>query len=110
MTKKNIDTKIVRVEMQDTEVFDGESLLQTFYLLDPDMDKLNEIKKDVYNFEFSKKKDSSQKFRIFFSLFSLFQWFSNFQKFAEKLRKNWGRFPKFEKIFSSKIGKFFYVF
>lgn len=47
MTKKNIDTKIVRVEMQDTEVFDGESLLQTFYLLDPNMDKLNEIKKKV---------------------------------------------------------------
>lgn len=47
MTKKNIDSKIVRVEMQDTEVFDGESLLQTFYLLDPNMDKLNEIKKKV---------------------------------------------------------------
>lgn len=47
MTKKNIDTKIVRVEMQDTEVFDGESLLQTFYLLNPDMDKLNEIKQKV---------------------------------------------------------------
>ena len=47
MKKQNIDTKIVRVEMQDTEVFDGESLLQTFYLLDPDMDKLNEIKKKL---------------------------------------------------------------
>lgn len=47
MTKKNIDTKIVRIEMRDTEVFDGESLLQTFYLLDPDMNKLDEIKKKV---------------------------------------------------------------
>ena len=47
MTKKNIDTKIVRIEMRDTELFDGESLLQTFYLLDPDMNKLDEIKKKV---------------------------------------------------------------
>lgn len=47
MKKEIIDTKIVRVEMQDTEVFDGDSLLQTFYLLNPDMDKLNEVKKDV---------------------------------------------------------------
>ena len=47
MKKQNIDTKIVRVEMQDTEVFDGESLLQTVYLLDPDMDNLNQIKKEV---------------------------------------------------------------
>ena len=47
MIKKNIDTNIVRVEMQDTEVFDGDSLLYTFYLLNPDMNKLKEIKSAV---------------------------------------------------------------
>ena len=38
---------IMRVDIRDNEEFDGDSLLHSYYLVDPDMDKLDEVKKDV---------------------------------------------------------------
>ena len=40
-------TNILRVDIRDTEEFDGDSLLHSFYILNPDLQKLNEIRDAV---------------------------------------------------------------
>ena len=38
---------ILRVDIRDNEEFDGDTLLHSYYLVDPDMEKLNEVREDV---------------------------------------------------------------
>ena len=39
--------KIVRVDFKDCSIFDGTPILETYYLIDPDEDKLKELKRKV---------------------------------------------------------------
>ena len=39
--------KIVRVDFKDCSIFDGTPILDTYYLIDPDEEKLKELKRAV---------------------------------------------------------------
>lgn len=39
--------KIVRVDFKDCSIFDGTPILDTYYLIDPDEEKLKELKRKV---------------------------------------------------------------
>ena len=40
-------TNILRVDIRDNEEFDGDTLLHSFYILNPDLQKLEEIREAV---------------------------------------------------------------
>lgn len=40
-------TNILRVDIRDNEEFDGDTLLHSFYILNPDLQKLDEIREAV---------------------------------------------------------------